>query len=243
MSVLVSIKDWLKSSDNPLANKLFRIAKAVRYYNGPSLPWFYKLLWLIHHNLYTLIAELIRMFYFTPMFKTRLKNPPKSLLIYGGMPLVMGNLTIEVDEESRISAATTFAGRTAATETPLLRIGKNCDIGWQTGISVGSKVIIGDNVRIAGRSTISGYAGHPLNAKRRAAGEPEDDHQVGDIIIEDDVWLATGVNVMAGVTIGKGTVVASGSIVTKDLPPNVLAGGMPAKVIRTLTENDDAKQG
>jgi acetyltransferase-like isoleucine patch superfamily enzyme len=161
-------------------------------------------------------------------------------LIYGGMPMILGKLHIEVAENSRISAATTFSGRSASKNTPLLSIGENVDIGWQTGIAVGSKIIIGDNVRIAGRSTLAGYPGHPLNAERRAAGEPEDDDQVGDIILEDDVWLATGVNVMANVRIGKGTVVACGSVVTKDLPPNVLAGGIPAKVIRQLTENDNA---
>lgn len=241
MSAVMSLKKWLKSSDNPMASKLFKIAKAIRYYNGPSLPWLYKIVWNLHQNVKTLFQELLRMFYYTPMFKSQLKKSPNSLLIYGGMPMIMGKLDIEIDEDSRVSGATTFAGRSVAKQTPLLKIGKNCDIGWQTGISVGSKVIIGDNVRIAGRSTISGYPGHPLNAERRAAGEPEDDHQVGDIILENDVWLATGVNVMAGVTIGHGTIVASGSVVTKDLPPNVLAGGVPAKVIRQITENDDAR--
>jgi len=240
MSLAVSIKNWLKSGNSPLASKLFKVAKAIRYYNGPSFPWFYRVVWSLHHNIKNLWLELTRMFYYTPMFKSQLKSAPDSVLLYGGMPLILGQLDIEVDEDSRISGATTFAGRSVAKTTPLLKIGKNCDIGWQTGISVGSRVIIGDNVRIAGRSTISGFPGHPLNAERRAAGEPEDDHQVGDIILQNDVWLATGVNVMAGVTIGHGTIVASGSVVTKDLPPNVLAGGVPAKVIRQLTENDNA---
>ena len=69
-------------------------------------------------------------------------------------------------------------------------------------------------------------------------GLPETDEQVGDIIIEKDVWLATGVSVMAGVRIGQGTIVAAGSVVTQDLPSMVLAGGIPAKVIRKLSEKD-----
>lgn len=239
MSATKSIKNWLKSSDRPMANKLFKLAKSIRYYDGPNLPWLYSIIWHIYQNIKTLIAEFLRMFFYTPMFKSRLKKSPKSVLLYGGMPMFMGKLDVEVGEQSRISGATTFSGRSASLQTPLLSIGKNCDIGWQTGISVGSKVIIGDNVRIAGRTTLSGYPGHPLNARRRAAGESEDEHQVGDIILEDDVWLATGVNVMGGVRIGRGTIVASGSVVTKDLPPNVLAGGMPAKVIRQITENDN----
>ena len=118
---------------------------------------------------------------------------------------------------------------------PLLTIGSNVDIGWMTTIAVGSQVKIGNNVRIAGRTLLAGYPGHPINAEARAQGLPETDDQVGDIILEDDVWLATGVSVMAGVQIGQGTIVAAGSIVTKDLPPMVLAGGTPAQVIRSLT--------
>ena len=48
------------------------------------------------------------------------------------------------------------------------------------------------------------------------------------------MWLATGVSVMAGVRIGEGTIVAAGSVVTSDLPPGVIAAGMPARVIRAL---------
>jgi acetyltransferase-like isoleucine patch superfamily enzyme len=55
----------------------------------------------------------------------------------------------------------------------------------------------------------------------------------GDIVIEDDVWLGTGVKVMDGVRIGRGAVVGAGSVVTHDIPPYAIAAGVPAKVIRT----------
>ena len=113
-------------------------------------------------------------------------------------------------------------------------VGSNVDIGWQTTIAVGRRVVLGDNVRIAGRALLAGYPGHPLDAAARAAGLPETDDQVGDIVLEDDVWLATGVTVSAGVRIGRGTVVAAGSVVTHDLPAGILAGGVPARMIRPL---------
>ena len=94
-------------------------------------------------------------------------------------------------------------------------------------------------MRIAGRAFLAGYPGHPLNAQDRAAGCPDTDDQIGDIVLEDDVWLGTGVSVMAGVTIGKGTVVAAGSVVTRSLPPGVVAAGMPARIVRTLEVGDD----
>ncbi|HYP87619.1 MAG TPA: DapH/DapD/GlmU-related protein, partial [Polyangiaceae bacterium] len=54
------------------------------------------------------------------------------------------------------------------------------------------------------------------------------------VILEENVWLAARVIVLPGVTIGKNTVVGAGSVVTKDLPSDVLAAGIPAKVIRPL---------
>ncbi|GAL11034.1 acetyltransferase SypM [Vibrio astriarenae] len=107
-------------------------------------------------------------------------------------------------------------------------------IGWQTTIAVGTKVIIEDNVRIAGRANLFGYSGHPLDASRRAAGEPDDIDQIGDIILKKDCWLATNVIVKSGVTIGEGAIIAAGSVVTRDIPPYVIAGGSPAKVIKAI---------
>ncbi|MGT2686378.1 CatB-related O-acetyltransferase [Streptococcus porcinus] len=54
----------------------------------------------------------------------------------------------------------------------------------------------------------------------------------GDIIIKDDVWIGTNAIVLSGVTIGKGAVIAAGSVVTKDVPPYTIYGGVPAKPIK-----------
>jgi maltose O-acetyltransferase len=54
------------------------------------------------------------------------------------------------------------------------------------------------------------------------------------IVIEDNVWLGGGVIVLPGVTVGANTIVGSGAVVTRDLPPNVLAVGNPARVVREI---------
>lgn len=54
----------------------------------------------------------------------------------------------------------------------------------------------------------------------------------GPIVLEDDVWLGFRTTVMSGVTIGRGAVVAAGAVVTKDVPPYAIVGGVPAKVIK-----------
>lgn len=54
----------------------------------------------------------------------------------------------------------------------------------------------------------------------------------GDITVDDDVWIACGATILSGVHIGQGAVVAAGSVVTKDVPPYAIVGGVPAKVMR-----------
>lgn len=54
----------------------------------------------------------------------------------------------------------------------------------------------------------------------------------GDIIVDDDVWIGYGATIMSGVHIGQGAVVAAGAVVTKDVPPYAIVGGVPANVIK-----------
>lgn len=54
----------------------------------------------------------------------------------------------------------------------------------------------------------------------------------GDIIVEDDVWIGYGAMVLSGVKIGQGAVIAAGAIVTKDVPPYAIVGGIPARVLK-----------
>lgn len=54
----------------------------------------------------------------------------------------------------------------------------------------------------------------------------------GDIVIEDDVWIGHGVIVLSGVHIGQGAVIAAGAVVTKDVPPYAIVGGVPASVLK-----------
>lgn len=53
-----------------------------------------------------------------------------------------------------------------------------------------------------------------------------------DVIIENDVWIGCNVTLLSGVTIGRGAIIAAGAVVSKDIPPYAIAGGVPAKVIK-----------
>jgi maltose O-acetyltransferase len=90
-------------------------------------------------------------------------------------------------------------------------------------IAIGDDVQIGPNVQLLTPT-------HPIDPdSRRAKWEAAE-----PIAIESNVWLGGGVIVLPGVTVGENTVVGAGSIVTKDLPPNVVAAGNPARIVRSL---------
>ncbi len=230
----MSLKQWAKSGQSPAARALWRTAKALRGASVPCIPAIHRPLYNIRNMILEALTFVVRAGWTTPLFQSRLQGTAPRLFIYGGMPLVLGPVRITMGSDIRLSGQTTISGRPSSTPAPELIVGNNVGIGWQTTIAVGTRIVLGDNVRIAGRAFLAGYPGHPVDAADRAAGLACTDEQSGDIILEKDVWLATGVTVMAGVTIGEGTIVAAGSVVTRDLPAGVLAGGMPAKIIRPL---------
>ena len=94
-------------------------------------------------------------------------------------------------------------------------------------IFVGDKVMFGPNVTIA-------TANHPIDPSLR-----EDAMQYNKSVhIGENVWVGAGVHINQGVTIGDNTIIGSGSVITKDIPANVVAAGVPCKVIREITEAD-----
>jgi len=98
-------------------------------------------------------------------------------------------------------------------------VNQNCTFYDLGGLDIADDVMIGPNVSIL-------TASHPLEPSQRRTttiGKP--------IVIERGVWIAAGATIIGGVTIGENSVVAAGSVVTRDVPPNTLVGGNPARVI------------
>lgn len=94
-------------------------------------------------------------------------------------------------------------------------------------------VTIGDNVLIAPNVTIS-VTGHPVHHELRENGEMFS----FPVTIGNNVWIGSNVVINPGVTIGNNSVIGAGSIVTKDIPANVVAAGVPCNVIREITDRD-----
>lgn len=110
-----------------------------------------------------------------------------------------------------------------------LKVGNNSSIGPFAYIGCSGYIEIGNNVIMGPRVGI-----YSENHIFDSLEIPIKDQGVkrGFVKIEDDCWIASNVNILSGVTIGKGSIIASGSIVNKDVPPNSIVAGVPARVIR-----------
>lgn len=108
-----------------------------------------------------------------------------------------------------------------------ITVGKNvfinsgCHFQDQGGITIGDGVLIGHNVVLA---TLN----HDFSPKKRSTLHP------APIVIGENVWIGSNATVVPGVTIGNGSIIAAGAVVTKNVPENVVAGGVPAKIIKIL---------
>ena len=112
-----------------------------------------------------------------------------------------------------------------------IHVGKNvfinmgCKFQDQGGITIGDGTLIGHNVVLA---TLN-HARSPLD---RGSMIP------APIRIGKNVWIGSNATVLPGVTIGDGAIVAAGAVVTRDVPENTVVGGVPAHIIRTISEEE-----
>ncbi|MFC1804607.1 acyltransferase [Candidatus Omnitrophota bacterium] len=117
-----------------------------------------------------------------------------------------------------------------------IRIGDHLEASGSTlyaakGITIGNHVIIGAN------SVIVDTDFHPVAAKVRDSADMAKVNKK-EIVIKDNVWIGMNCIILKGVHIGENTVIAAGSIVTRDIPADCVAAGVPAKVVDSLRSKE-----
>ncbi len=119
--------------------------------------------------------------------------------------------------------------------SPEIKIGRNCGIGANSHITAITGIYLGDNV-LTGLDVLITDNAHGATNRELLDISPNMRplSSKGPVIIEDNVWIGEKASIMPGVTIGKGSIIAANSVVTHDVPPYSIVGGIPAKIIKQL---------
>ena len=118
--------------------------------------------------------------------------------------------------------------RFIAANHSLLHIDEGADLGCYLICNCGADVYIGKDVLTAGFCYIQSSS-HGIARNTRIKGQP---HTYAPIFIGDGAWLGSHVSILAGVTVGNDSVIGAHSLVNKNVEPNSIVGGIPAKFIR-----------
>lgn len=118
-------------------------------------------------------------------------------------------------------------------------IGRFCYFGPGSRLRCDTSITVGDYVYVAEQVDILDTDSHSLDWRERRAqaeGGSRGTVETAPVIIEDDVWIGAKATILKGVRVGRGAVIAAGAVVTSDVAPFTLVGGVPAKKLRDLGE-------
>lgn len=167
--------------------------------------------------------------------------------VYLGLYGIVKHCSIPMSNYARYFVLKLFAGRIDSSYIAdgvliwfpwKVRIGRRTSLNQGVIIDGFGGVTIGDGVRIAAYAVI--------NTADHEFADPDcmicdQGFVVAPVVIEDDVWIGTGAVIGKGVRVGRGSVIGAGAVVTRDIPPDSVAVGLPARVIRnrrTQATND-----
>jgi len=121
--------------------------------------------------------------------------------------------------------------------SPKIIIGNNVSLNFDCHIACIDNIVIEDNVLVASKVYISDHF-HGKNSIDEISIPPGKRmlYSKGPVIIRDSVWIGEGACILSGVEIGRCSIIGANSVVTKSIPPNSIVGGVPARVIKKLTE-------
>lgn len=122
-----------------------------------------------------------------------------------------------------------------------INVGKGCFANYGCTFLDVAPITLEDGVWIGANVTLATPV-HPYLASERLPQDyPDGYHDLeyaSPIVIKKNVWVCSSATICGGVTVGENSIIAAGAVVTKDVPPNTIVGGVPAKVIREIDDDD-----
>ncbi len=224
-----------------------KIKSLLRAYSEKSLVEFFRFLLYKEYEYRTRQIHSLKTFYNKQLFLSRVTKigtgfhfGPREIDIRRS-----NNSMIVVGNDVTIYTPINITATDHIFPESIVKIGDRTRIGSNTSIRAAKRVVIGKDCLIAQCVRIYDYNGHPLapgNYKdmktlRNQGRTPQ--QEVNDIVIGNNVWIGENAFVQRGVTIGDGAIVSANSVVIKDVAPNTVVFGNPARKILWL---DDSKE-
>jgi acetyltransferase-like isoleucine patch superfamily enzyme len=179
---------------------------------------------------------LLQIFYREPLLRYRCASLGRGVTVEGAIPQVYGAGKIHIGADCIIGGKNTWLVGFPWSGDAELIIGDRVAVGYQTTLSVATRLTIGSDTIMAPNVQIFDNPSHPLSPARRLRHDALRPEECAPVTIGRNVWVGANSLIMRGVTIGDNSVVAAGAIVTRDVPPNTLVGGNPAKPIKEIAD-------
>ena len=181
-----------------------------------------KLSWWLH---------LFKRWYCLHYYRLRCANIGENLQLRQPIrkPVINGYGRIQIGDNVTIYGQVEFTVSTTLFEDAEVSIGNNTVIGDHVMFSAHKSIKIGQDCLIAKYAQIYDNDGHPLDPRIRRYGQMSRS-DIDRIVVGSNVWIGQFAHIRKGVTIGDNSVVAAHSVVTRDVPPNTVVIGIPARV-------------
>jgi acetyltransferase-like isoleucine patch superfamily enzyme len=226
----------LRKGEGPFWGRAKRAVRAVLSFHLPmnrlTRPVF-RLLYRFHVLVRESWIWARRFFWNEPLFRGQCESVGSGFQMEE-LPYLSGSGRIRLGSGVRLSGKSSIAFGRPSPDVPELIVGDETFIGHDCAFSIGRSIQIGNHCLLAGGVRVLDMDGHPLDAVRRRAGEPTPPEAIAPVVIGDDVWIGHGSIILKGVTIGARSVVAARSVVTKDVPPDTIVAGNPARIVKQL---------
>ncbi|MDO4381080.1 MAG: sugar O-acetyltransferase [Clostridia bacterium] len=122
-----------------------------------------------------------------------------------------------------------------------IHVGKGCFVNYNCTFLDVAPITLGDGVWLGANVTLA-TPNHPFLAEERLPADyPDGTHDLeysAPITIKDGCWICSSATICGGVTIGENSIVAAGAVVNRNVPPNSIVAGVPARVLREIDEGD-----
>ncbi len=232
----MSLFTKIRRGEGPFWGRLKRAALAVLSFHIPvnvvTRPLF-RLCYKLHVFVRETWTWARRFFWNEPLFRSQCESVGAGFRMEE-LPYMGGHGRIVLGDRVYISGLISIGFSNVYEARPEFVVGDGTFIGHRCGFNASRSIRIGRHCYLASGVVIFDFDGHPVDATERRAGKPTPPEACRPVAIGDDVWIGGHATILKGVTIGDRSIVAAGAMVTKDVPPDSIVAGNPARVVKSL---------